>query len=292
MYGPCEPPTSGPSSHVSSSQLSVSRMAASLSGTYRPWSVSSMRSTKLPPVERAASQAKRAVRTLPRWRKPVGEGANRVRMGATGRPQRWAKKKTKSAVQIRSTATRMAASSPETEKPTGRGAPPPRGRPSTRTTLSSPIPHAGTLEALPVGVGGTSSWTGMSPLDVGITEMRSSIPAATGRAGCVRGLRSRRRGKRTPDRGGRPGSRPATGECDCGDQGGQGDGHESEEAIGRAEGEIAKEGHRELRGGGEAGAGPHPGRKSEGGSEEHEVGREDMRREHQGEADEEGDGEV
>src|ERR1039458_6451662 len=85
MYGPCEPPTSGPSSHVSSSQLSVSRMAASLSGTYRPWSVSSMRSTKLPPVERAASQAKRAVRTLPRWRNPGGEGANRVRMGATRR---------------------------------------------------------------------------------------------------------------------------------------------------------------------------------------------------------------
>ena len=41
-----------------------------------------MRTMNPPPVERAASQATSAVRRLPRWSSPVGEGANRPVMNA------------------------------------------------------------------------------------------------------------------------------------------------------------------------------------------------------------------
>src|SRR5438132_10119279 len=81
MYGLCGPPTSGPSSHSMRSQLSVSRISASLPGMKRSWSVSSMRTMNCPCVWRAVSQAKSAVRTEPKCSAPVGEGANRVRAG-------------------------------------------------------------------------------------------------------------------------------------------------------------------------------------------------------------------
>jgi hypothetical protein len=50
-------------------------MAASVE---RARSVSSMRSSILPPVARANSQLKSAVRAPPMCRKPVGDGAKRV----------------------------------------------------------------------------------------------------------------------------------------------------------------------------------------------------------------------
>ena len=43
-------------------------MASSASRVDRAWSVSSMRSTKAPPVRRAHSQLKSAVRAPPMWR--------------------------------------------------------------------------------------------------------------------------------------------------------------------------------------------------------------------------------
>jgi hypothetical protein len=59
-------------------------MARSLSSVLRALSVSSMRSRNVPPVWRAYSQLKRAVRAPPTWRYPVGDGANRTRGGASG----------------------------------------------------------------------------------------------------------------------------------------------------------------------------------------------------------------
>src|ERR1700761_340765 len=47
----------------------------------RATSVSSMRSTNSPPRWRAKAHEYSAVRAVPRWRKPVGDGAMRVRMG-------------------------------------------------------------------------------------------------------------------------------------------------------------------------------------------------------------------
>src|SRR6185312_1051698 len=47
----------------------------------RATSVSSMRSTNSPPWWRAYAHEYSAVRAVPRWRKPVGDGAMRVRMG-------------------------------------------------------------------------------------------------------------------------------------------------------------------------------------------------------------------
>ena len=55
------------------------RMICSFSGVLRSWSVSSMRRMKVPPVLRAQSQLKSAVRTPPMWRYPVGDGAKRRR---------------------------------------------------------------------------------------------------------------------------------------------------------------------------------------------------------------------
>ena len=46
----------------------------------RSTSVSSMRRMNLPPVARANAQGYKAERMLPRWMKPVGDGAKRVRV--------------------------------------------------------------------------------------------------------------------------------------------------------------------------------------------------------------------
>src|SRR5436305_3774115 len=54
------------------------------SGRLRPTSVSSIRSANKPPVCRAWSQLKRAVRTLPTWSSPVGAGEYRTRTSASG----------------------------------------------------------------------------------------------------------------------------------------------------------------------------------------------------------------
>src|ERR1700733_15588859 len=84
-YGPYGPPTSGPSSHCRPSQRSVSSAEAMYSGVTRLWSVSSIRSTKVPPVCRANAQSYSAVRMLPTCRSPLGEGAKRTRTP----PGRW-----------------------------------------------------------------------------------------------------------------------------------------------------------------------------------------------------------
>ena len=55
------------------------------SGWLRSRSVSSMRSRNSPPVWRAKSQLNRTVRAPPTCRKPVGDGAKRVRAVAGGR---------------------------------------------------------------------------------------------------------------------------------------------------------------------------------------------------------------
>ena len=80
MYGPCGPPLPGPSSHVRPSHFIASKMTSRLSSVLRSWSVSSMRRTKAPPVWRAQSQLKSAVRTPPMCRYPVGDGAKRTRV--------------------------------------------------------------------------------------------------------------------------------------------------------------------------------------------------------------------
>src|SRR5215203_2471388 len=57
----------------------ASKMASTLGRVERSWSVSSTRRMKVPPVLRAQSQLKRAVRAPPMWRYPVGDGAKRTR---------------------------------------------------------------------------------------------------------------------------------------------------------------------------------------------------------------------
>ena len=71
----------GPSSHSSPTQRSERWICSIASGCSRVSSVSSMRSTKAPPLWRAYSQEKSAVRTPPTCSRPVGDGANRVRTG-------------------------------------------------------------------------------------------------------------------------------------------------------------------------------------------------------------------
>src|SRR5580704_10777140 len=83
-YGPYGPPTSGPSSHCRPSQRSVSSAEAMYSAVTRLWSVSSIRSTKVPPVCRANAQSYSAVRMLPTCRSPLGEGAKRTRTPPPG----------------------------------------------------------------------------------------------------------------------------------------------------------------------------------------------------------------
>src|SRR5215211_709967 len=60
------------------SQVRPSMIAAMAGSVERSRSVSSMRSSILPPRPRAYSQLNRAVRPPPIWRKPVGEGAKRT----------------------------------------------------------------------------------------------------------------------------------------------------------------------------------------------------------------------
>src|SRR5437868_2033693 len=64
-------------------QLSAERMPSVHSGRFRVASVSSMRSTKRPPVRSASAQLKSAVRAPPTWNMPVGEGAKRTRISVT-----------------------------------------------------------------------------------------------------------------------------------------------------------------------------------------------------------------
>src|SRR6266850_2092052 len=69
----------GCSSQSSPSHLRPSRITWVCSSVERALSVSSMRSRKVPPLFRAYSQLKSAVRAPPTWRYPVGEGAKRTR---------------------------------------------------------------------------------------------------------------------------------------------------------------------------------------------------------------------
>eukprot|EP01038_Epipyxis_sp_PR26KG_P018386 gene18385-25903_t len=57
-----------------------SMMTSTAAWLERSRSVSSMRKMKSPPVARANAQGYSAERILPRWMKPVGDGAKRVRM--------------------------------------------------------------------------------------------------------------------------------------------------------------------------------------------------------------------
>src|SRR5215831_5713001 len=77
-YGPNGPPAPGPSSQSRPSQRSVSWAESMYPGSTGVRSVSSLRSTNVPPVERANAQSYSAVRTLPTCRSPLGEGANRT----------------------------------------------------------------------------------------------------------------------------------------------------------------------------------------------------------------------
>ena len=61
------------------------RIASVIASFERARSVSSMRSTKVPPLWRASSQLKSAVRAPPTCRNPVGDGAKRTRTGRSGR---------------------------------------------------------------------------------------------------------------------------------------------------------------------------------------------------------------
>src|ERR1700684_1753117 len=70
----------GPSSQSSSSQRRASRICSTFSGVERSRSVSSMRSTKVPPLCLASSQLNRAVRAPPMCSAPVGGGAKRTRI--------------------------------------------------------------------------------------------------------------------------------------------------------------------------------------------------------------------
>src|SRR3954451_10203945 len=67
-------------SQSSPSHLNPSRIAAIAGSVDRSRSVSSIRSSILPPCFLAKSQLNSAVRAPPMWRKPVGEGAKRVTM--------------------------------------------------------------------------------------------------------------------------------------------------------------------------------------------------------------------
>src|SRR3954467_5249349 len=69
----------GPSSCASPSHCMPSMMTSTASCGERSVSVSSMRRMKVPPCERANAHGYSAERMLPRWMKPVGDGANRVR---------------------------------------------------------------------------------------------------------------------------------------------------------------------------------------------------------------------
>ena len=61
-----------------------SRIACTASGVERSTSVSSIRRMKMPPWWRANAQENSAVRAPPMWRKPVGDGAKRVRTVGSG----------------------------------------------------------------------------------------------------------------------------------------------------------------------------------------------------------------
>src|SRR5664280_3196473 len=56
------------------------------SSRLRSASVSSMRSTNVPPDWRATSQLNSAVRALPTWKYPVGDGAKRTRVASEATP--------------------------------------------------------------------------------------------------------------------------------------------------------------------------------------------------------------
>ena len=64
---------------IEAEPLRPSKMDCTLASVLRSTSVSSRRSTMVPPLWRAKSQLKMKVRALPTWRKPVGEGAKRTR---------------------------------------------------------------------------------------------------------------------------------------------------------------------------------------------------------------------
>ncbi len=66
-----------------------SRIAATAASVERSRSVSSMRSSIVPPILRAKTQLNRAVRAPPICRKPVGEGAKRVTTGLDIRLTAW-----------------------------------------------------------------------------------------------------------------------------------------------------------------------------------------------------------
>src|SRR5262245_30695297 len=68
----------GPSSQSSPSQPSASRICSTFSGVERSLSVSSIRSTNVPPDPRARSQLYSAVRAPPTCSSPVGDGAKRT----------------------------------------------------------------------------------------------------------------------------------------------------------------------------------------------------------------------
>src|SRR5665647_539007 len=57
----------------------LSRITSTEACVERSRSVSSMRKIKSPPMARANAHGYRAERMLPRWMKPVGDGAKRVR---------------------------------------------------------------------------------------------------------------------------------------------------------------------------------------------------------------------
>src|SRR6056297_443230 len=85
MYGPWAPPRSGPSSQSSPSHARSSIACPRAPSFTRGESMSSIRRISFPPAWRAASQANKYVRALPRCCAPVGEGASRPTGGAAAR---------------------------------------------------------------------------------------------------------------------------------------------------------------------------------------------------------------
>src|SRR5882724_4368413 len=83
-YGAYSPPASGPSSQSRPSHFRSSISCASKRASLRSRSVSSIRRIMVPAVLRAYSQFTSAVRALPTWSWPVGEGAKRTRTPESG----------------------------------------------------------------------------------------------------------------------------------------------------------------------------------------------------------------
>ena len=107
------------------------------SGSTRVRSVSSIRSTNVPPVERANAQSYRAVRTLPTCRSPLGEGANRT-LTPPGPAPSPARRRGQSRLVTGLVSVPMFSMVTDTSSPSSSG-PTPAGVPVSRTSPGSSV---------------------------------------------------------------------------------------------------------------------------------------------------------